>query len=201
MRYKTPLMLILVVWAAHGAVAADKPQPDWGIQVCPSYSLRSSTSPNGSWAVFGTLKPSLGVWLVNNRTHQRRFLLDCPDTVSVGWAPDGKHFFVNDSWASDETYAFVYDPASLKRIDLSNLLVAAVPNFKSFLDDSHHYVSVERWVNSEELLVDFRGHFDHYPASTWDQWYQVSLSGTVHSASRPKRAARRLPAHRGSDGR
>lgn len=189
-RCKAPLMLIVLVWAAHGAVAAGKPQSNWGTQVCPNYSLRSSTSPNGSWSVYGTLKPSLGVWIVNNQSHQRRFLLDCPDTISVGWSPDSQHFFVNDNWASDETYAFVYDPVSLKRVDLSNLLATAVPNFNTFLDDSHHYLTVERWVNSEQMLVEFRGHFDHYPASPWNRWYQVSLSGTVHAIPQPRRVAR-----------
>jgi hypothetical protein len=54
--------------------------------------------------------------------------------------PDRRHFFVNDASGSTDTLGYVYDPVTLKATALADVVVAADPTAKKYLDAGHSYL-------------------------------------------------------------
>jgi len=129
---------------ALAAVITNAQQLDlpWG----PSRRL---ASPDGSKILYGVPYdqgrnegPSL--WIEDTRTRRRTKLFDIGSTLSAAWSPDGAAFYVNDHLASDRESAYIYDAATLKRIDIADRILATDPESPS-LATGHVYFQVTRW--------------------------------------------------------
>ena len=116
---------------------------------------------------------------MDNTTGRRRFLFDCEASISVGWAPDSKSFFICDHRVSNLEEAFFCDALTLKVTNLGKLLAAFDPRVTRYLKAGHHWVDVQRWISPNEALVNVSGHFDSPPAEPFEFRYTVGLNGKV----------------------
>jgi hypothetical protein len=179
------LMFIPLFFAGLGIATGTQRRPlERGpISACPFGPEDGVRSPDKLWTILCTHTPEPAIWLMNERSKHRRFLLECPSTIAVGWAPNSKSFFVNDHKASDEGYAFVYDTLSLRVLRVGKLLAGADPESAKYLRAGHHYVDVLQWRNSQEVLVRVSGHFDRHPACEFELRHRVRLNGLVAKIS------------------
>jgi hypothetical protein len=149
--------------------------------------VKRLASPDGSKVLYGVpyqagRNDGPQFWMEDTRTHHRRKLLDIPSTLSAGWSPDGTKFYVNDHLGSDEENAYIYDAATLERIDLGARIQAADPASHRFAK-GHAYYQVTRWEGSDEVAVKFFGHTDEPPVTDFDFRYRVSRAGSVKKLS------------------
>ena len=168
-------------------------------------------APNGKDGLWGDYQKSK-LWLDNNETRTKRLVGPYTvQTVSLVWAPDSRHFVVNDRETSTESVAYLFDTETLKRTDLREQLIVAFPASRQFLVSSrpnsqrgtvshgrevlHSYVDVRRWIDSEhvelELHGSFGGRFRHnnpdqhlYSGGCFDIRYRMALDGSVQETSR-----------------
>ncbi|HWD98620.1 MAG TPA: hypothetical protein VG345_06275 [Bryobacteraceae bacterium] len=142
---------------------------------------RRLISPDGAWLLYGVPAPEAGhhdpqLWLENLRTHHKARLQDVPDTLRAAWFPDSRQFWVEDHSASDETEACIYNPATLHRLDIRRIVLAADPS-------GHRYYSVES-AAARNLVIDLKGHTgDWQQVSCFDIHYRVSRTGAVEKLS------------------
>jgi hypothetical protein len=140
-------------------------------------------SPDGSHVLYGvpfreSVNEGPQLWIENMRTHRRHMLLSIPDTLSAAWASDGSAFYVQDHVASDETFSFIYDTDTLRRLDLAASILASDPAARRFADGHAHF-DVDGWQGAGQVIVHFYGHTDEPPVSSFDFRYQVSRAGDV----------------------
>lgn len=157
------------------------------ILLLPYGSQSRLVSPDGQWALYGlqyrqNAHRDPGLWIENLRTRRRQEILDLRDTLRAAWFPDSARFWVEDHSASDRTQAYIYDPATLRRLDLRNAVLAADPSAKP-LDQGHRYYKVES-VEPQSVLIEFSGHTDEAPVKCFDVRYRVTLAGAVSRLSR-----------------
>jgi len=139
-------------------------------------------SPDGKWTLIFECpndcrqrKLSIG----QSDTGVRRLVKEYDRSLSVGWAPDSRLFFVNDAFGSNGTESYVYDPVTLKETPLAKVLVTGDPNADEYLEAGHSYLEVKRWISPHELLVSLRGHFDEQGRG-FTLGYRIDLNGGVH---------------------
>jgi hypothetical protein len=143
-------------------------------------------SPDGQWLLYGvpyqqSANDGPELWLENLRTRHKQKLLDIPDTLRAAWFPDSAQFWVEDHTASDQTQTYIFNPATLRRLDLRKAVLSADPSIRP-LDDGHRYYNVES-AGAQTLLIDFRGHTDTSPVKCFDARYRVTRAGGVSRLS------------------
>lgn len=152
----------------------------------PSEHVERLPSPNGSRILYG-VPYELGrnegpeLWIEDAATHKRTKLLDVPGTLSAGWSADSKEFYVNDHWASDREQAYVYNAATLTRIDLAERILKEDPEIRPYAFD-HPYFEVTGWDGPQGVFVRFFGHTTG-PVVCFSFRYRVSLTGAVQKLS------------------
>lgn len=168
----------LFAWLALAAVLANARVLDlpWG-------PVKRLPSPDGTFVLFektGVNDPQL--WIEDTRTHRRTKLFDIASTLTAGWSADSAAFYVNDHSGSDEEQAYIYDAATLKRVDVGARILAADEKSRSF-SKGHAYFEVQRWEGNPEVAVRFFGHTDEPPVTHFDFRYRVSRTGAVQELS------------------
>ncbi len=78
------------------------------------------------------------LWIEEVHTHRRTKLLDIGGTLNAVWSSDGRAFYVNNRWASDRETSFIYDAATLQRLDIAASIQTADPRARGFAD-GHTY--------------------------------------------------------------
>ena len=153
----------------------------------PDGKERRIKSPDGKWTLVfecpNDCKEERKLWIEERDVHTRRLVRDYERSLSISWAPDSHHFFVNDSHGSDGTDCSVFDPATLKTTDIAELLVAKDAGVKKFLGAGHSYLEAKHWIDSHDLLIVLFGHFDDPPLGGFTLRYRVDLAGKVHKLS------------------
>jgi hypothetical protein len=175
---KSCLLFFAIGYALSGVPAGAQETANWGNTICPPSPNDETASPDNHWTVLST-EPDARIWMLDNSTGRRRFLLDCQASISVGWAPDSKSFFINDHEVSNADDAFLYDTSTLKVINIGKLLTASDAQYVRYLTAGHHYVDVQRWISPHEAMVVVSGHFDSPPAESFEFHYSVGLDGKV----------------------
>jgi hypothetical protein len=161
----------------------------------PFGHVMSLSSPNGRYILVGTSKRielsrecakcfsiSSKLWFKDRLSHARKLILDVSSTASAGWSPDGGAFYVEDHIASNITEAYIYETASLNKLDIADRIFAADPKAKQFAG-GHAYFNTKKWQDDENLLVEFTGHTDESPAICFHLSYLVNRSGAVKKLS------------------
>jgi hypothetical protein len=153
----------------------------------PQGPVTRLVSPNGSKILYGVSyqKSSSGgpqLWVEDERTRHQTKLFDVGGTLSAVWCADGSAFYVNDHWASDRERAYIFDAATLQRLDIADRIWAEDPETRPF-KSGHTYVAIERWDGTEEVAVRFSGHTDEPPVMNFDFRYRVSRAGVVKKLS------------------
>jgi len=152
----------------------------------PQGEVSHIPSPDGKWILTFECPHECSqrkLWIEDNGVHTRRLIKDYERSLSVSWAPDSRHFFVNDAWGSNGETCSVYEPATLNGIDMAEVILAKSADVKRFLHAGHSYVQATRWVDSHELIVVLFGHFDDPPLGGFTLRYRVELNGNVHKLS------------------
>jgi hypothetical protein len=168
---------------ALAATMANARELDFG----PLGSDERLASPDGSKILYGVRSNKSGnappqLWIEDIRTHKRTKLFDILRDLSAGWSPDGAAFYVNDFQGSDEEDAYLYDAATLQRLDLEARIQAADPASRRFAK-GHAYYEVTHWLGNQEVAVRFYGHTDEPPVTDFEFRYRVSRAGVVKQFS------------------
>jgi hypothetical protein len=98
-------------------------------------------SPDGKWTLIFECPRECSerkLWIVENGAEPRRLVKDYERSVSISWAPDSHHFFVNDAWGSNGESCYVYKAATLKRVEMADVLLSANADVKRYLNAGHH---------------------------------------------------------------
>jgi hypothetical protein len=122
------------------------------------------------------------LWIENARTDRQQKLFDVGGTVSAAWSADGSAFYINDHWASDRERAYIYDAATLKRLNIGDRILAEDPRSRPFAV-GHNYFEIERWDGTQDVSVKFFGHTDEPPVTCFVFEYRISQSGLVKKLS------------------
>jgi hypothetical protein len=177
----------LLIFAAVIVVSAQAPPAELNLFGNFTRVMRLA-SPDGSHILYGVpygqgMNDEPELWIENTRTQRRRKLLNIPDTLSAVWSSDGSAFYVQDHVASDETFSYIYDTDTLRRLDLAARIQASDPAARRFAH-GHAYFDVDGWQGAGEVTVHFHGHTDETPPiSCFDFRYKVSRAGTVVKVS------------------
>jgi hypothetical protein len=144
-------------------------------------------SPKGGAVLYGVpyqagVNTSPQLWIEQGRTRESKKLLDIPGTLSAAWSPDGKAFLVLDHEASDEAVSYIYDAATLQRLDLAQRITASDPSVRRFIHN-HTYFDADSWQGNEQVLVRLHGHTDHAPVTCFDLRYRARRDGAVTKLS------------------
>lgn len=146
--------------------------------------IKRLVSPDGAFILYGRSSSSAPqLWIEDTRTHRRTKLFDIPSTLTAAWSADGSAFYVNDHQGSDEESAYVYDAATLKRIDIAARIQAEDPKSRPFTH-GHAYFQVTGWEGTQDLAVRFFGHTDEPPVTDFEFRYRISRRGDVKILSR-----------------
>jgi hypothetical protein len=178
------LTLLLSAWFAVTTGQTRSAHPK--VVVLPEGELSRIPSPDGKWILTFEGPHDCSqrkLWIEDSGVHKRRFIKDYERSLSISWAPDSRHFFVDDAWGSDGESCTLYDPMTLRGVDMADVLVGANVDVKRFLKAGHSYLRATRWVDSHELIVVLFGHFDDPPGGGFTLRYRVDLNGNVHKLS------------------
>jgi hypothetical protein len=156
----------------------------------PSGPVKRLPSPDGSKILHGVpyqrgLRDEPQLWIEDTRTHRRTKLFDVGGTLSAVWSADGSAFYVNDHWASDRERAYIYNAATLQRLDIAARVMAQYPETRIFAK-GHTYFAIEGWEGAPDVAVRFSGHTDEPPVISFDFRYRVSRAGAVKKLSEKK---------------
>ena len=143
-------------------------------------------SPNSQWILtfkFPDPTAARKLWIQQGASSQRTLIGNFDRSLEISWAPDSRHFFVNDASGSGETRSYVFDPVTLKATDLSKIVAKAAPKAADYLGADHSYLEIAHWINSHEVLVKMMAYFSE-SAPQWPGFrarYRVDLNGTVQN--------------------
>jgi hypothetical protein len=155
----------------------------------PKGDVSRIPSPDGKWTLIFECPHECSerkLWIVENGAEPRRLAKEYERSLSVSWAPDSRHFFVNDAWGSDGESCSVYETATLKSVDIADVLLSANADVKWFLNAGHSYIQATRWVDADHLIVVLFGHFDDPPLGGFTIRYRVDVNGDVHKLSQKR---------------
>jgi hypothetical protein len=140
--------------------------------------------PSGSWSL--PAPQGTPVLLAENghlkivEMDRHRQILDYPRTLVLGWAPDGKHFFVNNEIGSNITELSVFDRAGNPQQDLEEEILGANLHLQTLArSGSHMYFDAKKWIDARTLEVEVSGHSDSTPSEEFDNRFRVTLDGMV----------------------
>jgi len=179
------LTVLLNAWFALSMSQAGPTHPK--VISLPQGELSHIPSPDGKWILTFECPHECRerkLWIEDNSVHTRRFIRDYERDLRISWAPDSRHFFVDDASGSDEESCSVYEPSTLKSTDIALVLLAANADADRFLKAGHSYLRATQWIDSHELIVVLFGHFDDAPAGGFTLRYRMNLNGDVHMLSR-----------------
>ena len=182
-----PLTIACVTLSlSTAAFAQDKPTAELGLP----WGVTRLASPDGAHVLFGAPyqkgvknAPLVELWIENTRTKQRQMVLATGGTLSAFWSPDGSAFVVNPG-ISDQAQTYIYDAATLTRLDVGREIFAADPSVARFAPgNAHSYFTPERWKNNWEVEVRLHGHTDQLPVLCFSSHYRVNRAGAVEKLS------------------
>jgi len=143
----------------------------------PGGPVTRLASPDSSKILYGGAQ----LWIQDVRTQRRTKLLDIGSTLSAAWSEDGSAFYVNDRRASDSERAYIFDAATLKRVDLAARILAEDPVSRRFAND-HAYFELTSWDGPQNAAVSFFGHTSG-PVTCFTFRYRISGAGVVTKVS------------------
>jgi hypothetical protein len=168
-----PLGVVALVAMVASAQEIDLP---WG-------PVKRVASPDGALILYyaNSTGQNPQLWIEEVHTHRRTKLLDIGGTLNAVWSSDGRAFYVNNRWASDRETSFIYDAATLQRLDIAASIQTADPRARGFAD-GHTYYEIERWIGTQQVAVRFWGHTDTPPVTLFEFRYAISRAGAVEKA-------------------
>lgn len=180
------LVFALLLSGLPGVDASQTNSAPPAVVSLPDGAMSRIPSPGGRWTLIFECPDDCSerkLSIEDNDRHVRRFIKDYDRSLSISWAPDAEHFFVNDAWGSDGESCLVYELATLTTVDVATILLANDPEVKTFLRAGHSYVQATRWISTGKLIVVLFGHFNDPPARGFTLRYRVDLNGKAQRMS------------------
>ena len=179
------LLLVLLFLPSAGVPQTKSPRSARPSVIrLPRVGVTRIPSPDGKWTLIFEM-PSWDstrkLWIQGNGSTERTLVRDFERSLDISWSPDSRHFFVNDASGSTDTLCYVYDPQTLRAIDVLDLLTAASRRARNFEAD-HFYLEAKHWVGSDELLITVMGYLSSTPPKPGlSGTYLINLNGSVHT--------------------
>ena len=131
-----PLTIACVTLSlSTAAFAQDKPTAELGLP----WGVTRLASPDGAHVLLGAPyqkgvknAPLVELWIENTRTKQRQMVLATGGTLSAFWSPDGSAFVVNPG-ISDQAQTYIYDAATLTRLDVGREILRPIQAWRDLL--------------------------------------------------------------------
>jgi len=172
------IILAQLPWPARAQAKEAHPP----VMDLPQGAISRIPAPDGKWILIFECPNNCSerkLWIKQRGTPGRKLVSEYDRSLSISWAPDSRHFFVNDAHASNEARRYIIDPVTLKITDLAKVIEAGDTGVQQFLNAGHSYLKVKRSVNSHEVLVALYGHFDDPPPRGFTLQYRIGLNAVV----------------------
>jgi hypothetical protein len=144
-------------------------------------------SPDGRYELINTnsdREPHHTLFLKEKRTGELRKITDYERSVGVVWAPDSRHFAVNDYAGSNVTDTYIVATAGIAaRIDVQDEINKKV---KHLIGGDHEYFGVARWLDARRVIVHHWGHGDD---GMFCECYIYVLRGPVRKCARQPKSS------------
>jgi len=173
-----PLFMLLSTVSQPQTSYSKFPGPSQGISPDGRYVLLS---------VENEREPYHSILLKDKNTRKMRKIYDYGRSASVVWAPDSRHFALNDYAGSNlaETYIIAVDETE-PRIDLQEE-IARHQRVGPTAGD-HEYFGVSRWLDERKVVVHHWGHGGS-PTKAFCMCYIYTLNGSVEKCTRQPQAS------------
>src|SRR3974390_1226750 len=158
-------------------------------------SLSEVKSPDGRYTIRNsdslTEDPAHRLTLVDINTGSVIEICQYPRHVDVLWSPDSSAFVVNDHEGSDSTRPLLYSlPWTGTKTDLLEELTKFLRGHRQeglVLKNGHVYLTVRRWISSQELLCHLESYGDasrHGTGFKGHYVYKIGAGFRVYKAGR-----------------
>ena len=151
-------------------------------------------SPNGRWTLIASPdseNQERTVALEDKITGATTLVKRYDRSLSVGWNPDSRAFFLNDAYGSDGEDAYIYWPGKTEPLQLNAPILRADAQAAGIPAD-HAYFKVRRWLGAKSVLVEYCGHGSEAPARQFDFLYHVDLNTPEEAAIAVRRISERV---------
>ncbi len=151
-------------------------------------------SPDGRWTLVASPYRNTGdrsLTLEDKATGAKTLVKLYDRSLSVGWSPDGRAFFLNDAYGSDGEDAYIYWPGMSQPLKLNDHVLEADP-LAAQIPADHTYFQVRRWLKAKTVLVEYCGHGSEAPARQFDFLYHVDLNGPENPIVAVRRISERV---------
>lgn len=147
------------------------------------------SSPDGHYVLVNVdsdREPYHSIILKEKSTSTMRKISDYGRSATVVWAPDSRHFALNDYAGSDftSTHIIAVDE-SVPRIDLQKELLAHV---RRLAGGDHEYFGVVRWLDNRHVIVNHWSHGESQPRA-FCECYVYTLNGSVGKCAKQPRSS------------
>jgi len=188
--------LALVFGAACAMIGAAPVPPSLrmtGVEL-PGGKTVHIRSPNARWTLIASPyseNQERTVTLEDKITSARTLVKRYDRSLSVGWSPDSRAFFLNDAYGSDGEDAYIYWPGVSQPLKLNDPILRADAQAAGIPAD-HTYFQVRRWLSAKSVLVEYCGHGSEAPARQFDFLYYVDLNSPEEAAIAVRRISERV---------
>jgi hypothetical protein len=121
-----------------------------------------------------------------------RKIYDYGRSASVVWAPDSRHFAVNDYAGSNVADAYIVDVnEKVPRIDVTEEIVRHDSDLSQrvkLVGWDHDYFGVSRWLDERRVVVHHWGHGGSQPTA-FCVCYIYTVSGSAEKCARQPRGS------------
>ena len=165
---------------------AAAPQKRTPVIDLPRGPLTRIASPDKSWTLVFECPNECAerkLWIEKTQPKQRRLVSEYERSLGVSWAPDSRHFFVYDEAGSNEGFSYIYDAATLDKLNLAELVTAHDKAAVPFLKAGHSYMRAKYWIDAHALIAILTGHFDESPSHSFTLKYRIGIDGNIRRLS------------------
>jgi len=186
-----------LVFGAACAIVSAAPVPpslrNTGVEL-PGRKTMHIPSPDGRWMLIASpYSEDRGrtVTLEDKTTRANMLVKRYDRSLSVGWSPDSRAFFLNDAYGSDGEDAYIYWPGVSQPLKLNDPILRADAQAAGIPAD-HAYFQIRRWLGAKSVLVEYCGHGSEAPARQFDFLYHVDLNTPEEAAIAVRRISERV---------
>ena len=146
-------------------------------------------SPDGHYVLVNVdsdREPYHSIILKEKSTSTMRKISDYGRSATVVWAPDSRHFALNDYAGSDftNTHIIAVDE-SVPRIDIQMEILAHV---RRLAGGDHEYFGVVRWLDNRHVIVHHWGHGESQQRA-FCECHIYTLNGSVEKCANQPRSS------------
>jgi hypothetical protein len=141
-------------------------------------------------------EPYHSILLKDNTSGKSRKVCDYSRSVRVLWAPDSRHFALNDYAGSNFTETTIVSvDETAPTIDVQAAILHSNGGLResvTLVRSGHDYFGVTRWLDKHRAVVHHWGHSDVPPLRAFCECYVYTLDGSVEKCAHHVKEAEEL---------